>query len=83
MTILSTQPQLRSFEGRVASIYGLYVEPAERGTGVATSLVRAAVAFAKRSGIDLVTLHAADKARPLYERIGFERSSEMRLFLSD
>lgn len=83
MTIVETQPQYRSMSGRIASIYGLYVEADERGAGIATRLVRDAVGHAESLGIDIVTLHAADKARPVYERIGFEPSSEMRLFLTD
>jgi GNAT superfamily N-acetyltransferase len=83
MTILSTQPQYRSPNGRVASVYGLFVDPEARGAGVATKLVEAAIEHAKNSGIDLVTLHAADRARPIYERLGFVASSEMRLFLGE
>lgn len=83
MTIIETQPQYRSMAGRIASVYGLFVEPDERGVGVATGLVTTAVEHARSLGIDLVSLHAADKARPIYERIGFEPSSEMRLFLTD
>lgn len=79
MTLASTQPQYRSLSGRVASVYGLYVEPPERGAGIATQLVSAAIDHARESGLDLVTLHAADKARPIYERLGFRATSEMRL----
>lgn len=83
MSIVITQPQYRVISGRTASVWGLYVEPAERGAGVATRLVRAAVDHAEQLGAELVTLHAAEKARPLYERIGFTASSEMRLFVAE
>jgi len=83
VTLLSTQPQYRSPRGRIASIYGLYVLPEARGEGTATRLVREAVAAMKSEGIDLVTLHAAEKARPIYERIGFATSPEMRLFTAE
>ncbi len=79
MTLSSTLPQYRSIRGRVASVYGLYVDSAERGAGIATRLVSCAVEHARASGVELVTLHAADKARPVYERLGFEPTSEMRL----
>jgi GNAT superfamily N-acetyltransferase len=67
----------------VAVVYGLYVDPAERGRGTAARLVAAAVSHARDVGCDLVTLHAADKARPIYERLGFAPTSEMRLELAE
>ena len=82
MTLTTTLPQYRSLAGAVASVYGLYVEPAERGCGIATRLVSAAVEHARERGYDLVVLHAADRARPLYERLGFAPTSEMRLELA-
>lgn len=82
MTLATTLPQYRSLSGRVASIYGLYVLPAERGHGVATRLVSAAVEYARDGGSDIVTLHAADRARPIYERLGFTGTSEMRIQLT-
>lgn len=81
MAIIRTQPQYRCMDGRVASIFGLFVEPVERGAGIATRLVETAVAQAGSLGLELVSLHAAEKARPIYERLGFEASSEMRRFL--
>jgi GNAT superfamily N-acetyltransferase len=83
MTVLRTQPQYRSLDGDVAMVYGLFVEESERGRGLATELVRTAVLHARESGADLVTLHAAEKARPIYERLGFAASTEMRLFLGE
>lgn len=83
MTLSSTLPQYRSLAGRVASIYGLYVDPAERGQGIAARLVSAAVAYAREREWDLVTLHAADKARPIYEQLGFKPTSEMRIELAE
>lgn len=83
VTLFSTQPQYRSPGGRIASIYGLYVMPNARGEGIATRLVSEAIAAMKAEGIDLVTLHAAEKARPIYERIGFATSPEMRLFTAE
>jgi GNAT superfamily N-acetyltransferase len=82
MTLTTALPQYRSLAGKVASVYGLYVVPAERGRGIATRLVSMAVSHAREQGYDLVTLHAADKARPLYERLGFVATSEMRLELA-
>lgn len=83
LTLNHVLPQYRSPNGRTAGILGLFVEPAERGVGLATTLVREAVAFARAWGADIVLLHAADKARPLYEREGFVATKEMRLQFSE
>lgn len=83
MTLNEGLPQYRSPNGRVASILGLYVVPEERGAGLATRLVNEGIAAARAWDADLVTLHAADKARPIYERLGFVRTKEMRLQFSE
>lgn len=83
MTLNDGLPQYRAPNGRIASVLGLYVIPDERGAGLATRLVREAIDSAQTWGADLVTLHAADKARPIYERLGFVRTKEMRLQFSE
>lgn len=83
MLLSHTLPQYRSPNGRVASLLGLYVVPEERGAGTATQLVSAAVEHAREWGADVVLLHAANKARPLYERLGFAATKEMRLQFSE
>lgn len=81
LTMIQTQPQLNAQSGQLANIFGLFVYPAYRGRGVATTLVNRCIDFSREQGVELVTLHAAHRARPLYERIGFEASPEMRFFV--
>ena len=83
MTLLELLPQYRSPNGRVANLLGLFVEPEERGAGLATKLVSTAVSYAREWGADVVVLHAANKARPIYERLGFAATKEMRLQFSE
>lgn len=83
LTLATGQPQFRSPSGRTALVYGLFVQPEERGAGVATRLVSEAVAHARAWGAEVVTLHAAEKARPLYARLGFRPTGEMRLQFSE
>jgi len=83
MTLMELLPQYRSPKGRVANILGLFVVPAERGAGLASRLVSEAIAHARDWDADLVVLHAANKARPLYERLGFKATKEMRLQFSE
>ena len=60
-------------------ILSMYTEPAHRGQGIASAIVRAAVDYAKERKFGRITLHAAPMGRHVYERVGFERSWEMRM----
>ena len=60
-------------------IYGVYVVPAWRGKGLAARLTWAAVDWLRARGCTQIRLHAAEKARPIYDRLGFVPSNEMVL----
>lgn len=64
---------------RRGCIMNVYVEPAFRGKGLATLLMDHAVAEAGRRGIQYLVLHASEKGRPLYEKLGWQPTSEMAL----
>ena len=64
-------------------LLSMYTEPAFRRRGAAASIVRAALRWSKAQGVDRVTLHAAPKGRRVYEREGFRRTHEMRVFLNE
>jgi len=83
LCINRTQPQRRALDGRVATIFGLFVAEEERGAGLGRRLVERCIDHARSQGIALVSLHAASAAKPLYERLGFSDSSEMVLFLGE
>lgn len=59
-------------------ILNVFVEPAYRRRGLARSLVKLCLAEARRRNIRVVTLHASDEGRPLYESLGFGPSNEMQ-----
>jgi GNAT superfamily N-acetyltransferase len=59
-------------------LLNVFVEPAYRKRGLARELVQMCLAEAKRRKIRVVTLHASDAGRPLYESMGFEATNEMR-----
>lgn len=68
------------------SLFGMWVDPAFRGTGVARALVDAVVAQARAAGKRRVILHVvADNtaARALYEREGFVATGHGGPFPSD
>lgn len=73
-------PSLRNPDGREAYLLGVYVDATWRRRGIARALVDAAVAQASEQGASVVTLHASDEGRRLYEQMGFVDSHEMRLF---
>jgi GNAT superfamily N-acetyltransferase len=73
-------PTVRNLEGIQAYALGMYVVPELRRRGVAMELMSRTVGCAAERGAALVTLHASDLGLPLYERMGFTLTSEMRFF---
>jgi len=65
--------------GPEAYVLNVFVERAWRHRGVATLLMDSVITFARERRIRLVSLHASDEGRPLYERLGFLPTNEMRL----
>ena len=59
-------------------VLNVFVEAEYRRRGLAQELVEACMAEARRRGIRVVTLHASDEGRPLYQRLGFTSSNEMQ-----
>jgi len=66
---------------RRAWIHSLYVEPSFRRQGIGRRLTETMVAWCREQGFRWIYLHASEQGRPLYESLGFEPSSEMRLKL--
>lgn len=64
--------------GRQAIVLNVYTEPAWRGRGAAELLMRRVISWAGEAGMHTLVLHASDAGRPLYERLGFEATNEMR-----
>jgi GNAT superfamily N-acetyltransferase len=67
--------------GRTAWLEELYVEPAMRGGGLGTALLKAAMALAKELGaraMDLEVEASHARVMGLYEREGFKRHSRTR-----
>ena len=66
---------------RDASILNVYVYPAFRRRGIARRLMQVMIEWCRAEGFPHVSLHASKDGRPLYESLGFEPSSELRLKL--
>jgi len=72
-------PHFMDAEPRRAYLLNFYVAPEMRRRGLARQLLALAVAEARARGLKVVTLHASQFGKPIYEQYGFRQSSEMML----
>jgi len=68
-------------QGARGYVLNVFVEPDQRGQGLARQLMDLAVEEGRRRGLDYMILHATRMGRPLYERMGWAQTSEMSLSL--
>lgn len=68
-------------QGARGYILNVFVEPDQRGRGLAKQLMDLAVDEGRRRGLDYMILHATQMGRPLYERLGWAQTAEMSLSL--
>lgn len=77
-----TFPAFRTVDPpRVGYVWGVWVEPASRGRGTGAALVRACLAHLAAAGCGRALLHAGERARPLYDRLGFAPTDELAIAL--
>lgn len=60
-------------------IWGVYVEPDYRSQGIGTTLTETAVEYLRSHHCTRIILHASPSGQPVYEKLGFTASNEMRL----
>ena len=65
--------------GPEAIILNVYVERAWRRRGVGEALMQSVLTALAERKVRRIVLHASDEGRPLYERLGFVPTNEMRL----
>ena len=68
--------------GSLPYVYGLFVEQECRRRGIAGALMDVVYAWVEAEGYEAVALHASPAGRPLYEKMGFAATSEMRRLTS-
>jgi GNAT superfamily N-acetyltransferase len=73
------QPRPTNPRQEVPYLMSMYTEPSYRRKGVARLIVRQALKWCKEHEYDRVNLHASTQGKPLYESLGFEPTTEMRL----
>lgn len=71
-TAALTQQDLKSRPDLTPWLAGVFVEPAFRGRGHASALVRRVEAFALAASVPTLWLHT-EAAEPLYARLGWQR----------
>ncbi|HEX4628085.1 MAG TPA: GNAT family N-acetyltransferase [Gemmatimonadales bacterium] len=59
-------------------ILNVYTERAWRRRGVAEALMRELLRWCRANGIESLVLHASEDGRPLYRKLGFSPTNEMR-----
>jgi GNAT superfamily N-acetyltransferase len=64
--------------GRQAIVQNVYTEPQWRRRGLAMLLMKEIISWSRKTGIDSLVLHASPEGRPLYEKLGFIATTEMR-----
>lgn len=62
-------------------VLSMFTEPAHRGRSIASSIVKRLAAISRRRNYSRVFLHASPMGEPVYARLGFERTTEMHLWL--
>lgn len=60
-------------------IWGVYVERSRRRNGLATRLTEHCIAYLKEIGCTRIILHASPGGQPVYAKLGFNPTNEMRL----
>ncbi|HTD69619.1 MAG TPA: GNAT family N-acetyltransferase [Gemmatimonadales bacterium] len=68
----------RLVRGPQGLVVNVYTERAWRRRGVADALMRELLRWCRANGIESVVLHASGDGRPLYEKLGFTPTNEMR-----
>jgi GNAT superfamily N-acetyltransferase len=68
----------RLVSGRQGIVLNVYTEREWRKQGLARRLMEEVLKWARSSGLETLVLHASGEGRPLYERLGFVQTNEMR-----
>jgi GNAT superfamily N-acetyltransferase len=74
-------PHPRRPDTRRGYVMNVYVQPEYRGQGIAKRLMIAVMDWCKEHNTMIISLHASDAGRPVYEGLGFEGTNEMRIEL--
>ena len=74
VTLYKVMPGPRNPSGSVLYAHNMYVEPENRGKGVASALLQEIIGFGRTVGVHRIELHATELGKGLYERAGFVKT---------
>lgn len=66
--------------GKRAHIMNVYVDGHYRRNGIASQMMTMLISEAKEKGVTEICLDATEDGRPLYEKMGFQNSTEGMVF---
>ena len=81
--LMDWPPHMVGPGSRRGNILNVYTNPDSRRQGLARRLMKVALDWCRANRIRAVILHASNDGRPLYEKLGFRPTNEMRLMLQD
>ncbi len=81
VTWLDLPPNMHTSLDRRGYVLNMYVQPAHRCRGIARLLLDDVLSVCRDEGVEVVSLHASEYGRGLYESAGFTPTNEMRLSL--
>lgn len=81
LLLLDCPPHFLDPQPLRAYLLNVYTHPEHRGRGLARLLTETAIAETRRRNIRLLSLHASEAGRPIYQNLGFTPTNEMRLTL--
>jgi GNAT superfamily N-acetyltransferase len=81
LIIRQAPPSYHNLSGLEGYIMSVYTRPEFRHRGLAKLVMQTILDTLRVEGITRVALRASDDGRPLYEKMGFEPTTEMKLHL--
>jgi GNAT superfamily N-acetyltransferase len=73
-----TAPRVNFPGGKIPYLMSFYTEPAYRGKGLATMIVKETMKWGRDRGYPWMFLHASKAGKSVYEKLGWEPTTEMR-----
>jgi GNAT superfamily N-acetyltransferase len=79
--LMDWPPHMVGPGSRRGNILNVYTNPDCRRQGLARRLMELALEWCRINRIRAVILHSSNEGRPLYEKLGFRATNEMRLMI--
>ena len=81
ISIYEQPPRPQDHTLRYVYVHSIYTDPEYRRRGLAKKILEKIIIWCKENGLKTLTLHAVEASRPLYKSMGFQTTTEMRMFL--